>query len=80
MERVRQPKTQTKLIPVMREDDTKQLLAACEGTRFGNLRDEALIRLYANTGARLSEVGNLLLDDVDLDTESVHFHGDEDHA
>jgi site-specific recombinase XerD len=28
-----------------------------------------------NTGARLSEVGNLLLCDVDLDTESVHFNG-----
>jgi site-specific recombinase XerD len=28
-----------------------------------------------NTGARLSEVGNLLITDVDLNTESVHFHG-----
>lgn len=75
MDRVRQPKTPKKLIPVMREDDTRQLLAACKGSRFVNLRDEALIRLYANTGARLSEVGNLLLDDIDLNTESVHFHG-----
>jgi site-specific recombinase XerD len=34
-----------------------------------------LIRLYANIGARLSEVGNLLVADLDLNTESVHFHG-----
>ena len=34
-----------------------------------------MIRLYYNTGARLSEVGNLHVDDVDLNTESVHFHG-----
>ncbi|MEV1320063.1 tyrosine-type recombinase/integrase [Micromonospora arborensis] len=33
------------------------------------------MRLYYNTGARLSEVGNLLLGDVDLNTESVHHHG-----
>jgi hypothetical protein len=62
MQRVRQPKTPTKLVPVLRDEDTSRLLAACKGTGFVNLRDEALIRLYANTGARLSEVGNLLLE------------------
>jgi site-specific recombinase XerD len=75
MDRVRQPKTPTKLIPVMREADTSRLLQACQGKGFASLRDEALIRLYANTGARLSEVGNLLVTDLDLNTESVHFHG-----
>ena len=75
MDRVRQPKTPTKLVPVMREADTAKVLQACRGRGFANLRDEALIRLYANTGARLSEVGNLLVTDVDMATESVHFHG-----
>jgi integrase/recombinase XerC len=75
MDRVRQPKTPTKLVPVMRQDDTAKVLDACKGKGFANLRDEALIRLYANTGARLSEVGNLLVTDLDLNTESVHFHG-----
>ncbi len=75
MDRVRQPKTPTKLVPVMRQDDTAKVLEACKGKGFANLRDEALIRLYANTGARLSEVGNLLVTDLDLNTESVHFHG-----
>jgi integrase/recombinase XerC len=75
MERVPQPKTPQKLIPVMRDDDTKKILELCKGKEFLQLRDEALIRLYYNTGARLSEVGNLLLSDVDLSTESVHLHG-----
>jgi integrase/recombinase XerC len=75
MDRVRQPKTPTKLVPVMREAETSKVLEACRGKGFASLRDEALIRLYANTGARLSEVGNLLVADVDLNTESVHFHG-----
>jgi integrase/recombinase XerC len=75
MDRVRPPKTPTKLVPVLREAETAKVLAACRGKGFVSLRDEALIRLYANTGARLSEVGNLLVADVDLNTESVHFHG-----
>lgn len=75
MLRVAQPKTEQKLIPVMRDDDTKKLLDACKGKGFVQLRDEALIRLYYNTGARLAEVGKLLLDDVDLTTESVRYHG-----
>jgi site-specific recombinase XerC len=75
MDRVRQPKTPTKLVPVMRDADTTKVLEACKGKGFAGLRDEALIRLYANTGARLSEVGNLLVSDLDLNTESVHLHG-----
>ncbi len=75
MDRIRQPKTPTKLVPVMREADPAKVLEACRGRGFANLRDEALIRLYANTGARLSEVGNLLVTDVDMATESAHFHG-----
>jgi integrase/recombinase XerC len=75
MERVRQPKTQKKLIPVIRADDTTKVLGTCKGKEFNQLRDEAIIRLYSNTGARLSEVGNLQLCDVDLSTESVHYHG-----
>lgn len=75
MERVRQPKTPKKLIPVIRDEDTKKVLASCRGKDFIQLRDEAIIRLYYNTGARLSEVGRLTLDDVDLTTESVHYHG-----
>jgi integrase/recombinase XerC len=64
MERVRPPKTPTKLVPVLREADTAKVLDACRGKGFVSLRDEALIRLYANTGGRLSEVGNLLVDEL----------------
>jgi hypothetical protein len=51
MQRVRMPKTPTKLVPVLRDEDAGRLLAAGNGTGFANLPDEALIRLYANTGA-----------------------------
>ena len=39
MERVRQPKTPTKLIPVIRDEDTKRLLEACKGKGFVQLRE-----------------------------------------
>jgi Phage integrase, N-terminal SAM-like domain len=45
MERVRPPKTPTKLVRVLREADTAKVLEACRGKGFVGLRDEALIRL-----------------------------------
>jgi integrase/recombinase XerC len=75
MLRVRQPKTPVKLIPIIRDEDTKKLLDTCRGKDFVQVRDEAIIRLLYNTGARLSEVANLQLADVDLSLETVHYHG-----
>lgn len=76
MERVRKPATSAMLIPVIEGDVTSQLLATCSGVRdFLSLRGQAIIRLFANTGARLSEVASLALDvldlDLDLKTENV---------
>jgi integrase/recombinase XerC len=75
MERVRQPKTPKHLVPVLRDDQTKDVLDTCRGTSFVDIRDYAIIRVLANTGARLSEVANLLLADVDLDRDVVTFRG-----
>ncbi|MBK3566934.1 tyrosine-type recombinase/integrase [Streptomyces sp. MBT62] len=75
MDRVKQPKTAKKLVPIIQEQDTTRILDSCKGKSFVQLRDEAIIRLYSNTGARLSEVGNLKLDDLDMTTDSVRYHG-----
>jgi len=53
MERVRQPKLPQKLIPVVRDEETSKVLGTCKGREFAQLRDEAITRLYCNTGARL---------------------------
>ena len=71
MLRVPQPLTVQKLIPIIRDEQTRQLLDTCKGNSFVQLRDQALIRMYYNTGGRLSEIGGLLVTDVDLDTDSV---------
>lgn len=52
-------------------DDLKRLLKACEGKGFYERRDAALLRMFLATGARLSEVGSLTLEDVDLTTRIV---------
>jgi integrase/recombinase XerC len=75
MLRVRQPKTPKRLIRIMRDEDTKRILDTCKGRDFVQLRDETIIRLLYNTGARLSEVAGLLLDDVDLSLDAVRYHG-----
>jgi site-specific recombinase XerD len=75
MLRVRQPKTPKRLIPIIRDDDTKKILDSCKGKDFVQLRDEAIVRVLYNTGARLSEVANLGLEDIDLSLDTVTFHG-----
>jgi integrase/recombinase XerC len=69
MRRLRQPRTSTRLIPVISDEDTKKVLDTCKGKGFMPLRDEAIIRMLYNTGARLSEVAQLTLDDVDLNSD-----------
>src|SRR5436305_355900 len=75
MLRVRQPKTPKRLIPIIRDEDTKKILDTCKGKDFVQLREEAITRLLYNTGARLSEVANLAVGDVDLALDTVRFHG-----
>ena len=75
LDRVKQPKTAQTLIPILGDDDTAKILATCKGKDFLSLRDEAIIRVFYNTGARLSEVAGLQLDDVDLNNDTLLFHG-----
>ncbi|GAA0560597.1 site-specific recombinase XerD [Saccharopolyspora erythraea NRRL 2338] len=75
MERVKAPTTPTKLVPVMGDEDTKKILDTCNGKTFTDLRDQAIIRLYYGTGARLAEVANLTTDDLDMATDSVVYQG-----
>jgi integrase/recombinase XerC len=75
LDRVKQPKTAQRLIPILGDGDTAKILATCKAKDFLSLRDEAIIRVFYSTGARLSEVAGLQLDDVDLNNDSLLFHG-----
>ena len=69
--------------PVLREDELRALLATCErGQTFEGRRDYAIIRIFIDTGARLSEIAGLrwlpddeTVNDVDLDQGLIRVLG-----
>jgi integrase len=60
------PKLDTKVVPVLTESQIAALLKACRGPDLRDRRDEAIVRLMIETGARAGEVVAMQLGDVDL--------------
>jgi site-specific recombinase XerD len=76
MERMRPPAVPEQPVPVLTEEELRALLRACEGDRsVSGLRDLAIVRIFIDTGARLSEVATLRVDDVNLDAGTLQFLG-----
>jgi site-specific recombinase XerD len=75
MDRTKPPIVPEKAVPVIADQSIKSLFASCEGKDFVSRRDTALLRVLFDTGARLSEVANLTVDDIDLDMRLVHVFG-----
>jgi len=75
MERMRPPKLDERPVPVIPDDDLRALFRACAGTAFDARRDTALLRLFVNTGARLAEMANLTMDDLDLHGRELYVTG-----
>ncbi len=59
MARLHPPVIPASPAPVLRDDELKRLLAACAGQSFEDKRDEAIVRLFIATGARLAEIANM---------------------
>jgi site-specific recombinase XerD len=62
-------------IPVVSLDDIRALLATCNGTDFLDRRDRAIILLLFDTGARLSELLAMTVDDWDRRQDLVQLRG-----
>lgn len=82
MSRMRPPKVPEDPPAVLRDEELKQILLACDGQSFDERRDYALIRLFIATGARLSEIANLrwvpsdeAVNDLDLDSGIIRVIG-----
>ncbi len=71
MARLRPPHVPEKPVPVLEVADLKALLKTCETKSFEDRRDEAVIRLLADTGIRKGELVGLTVVDVDLDRGEV---------
>jgi site-specific recombinase XerD len=63
---LKSPKLDTKVTDSLTDDELRRLIKACAGKDFRDRRDEAIVRLMAETGMRAGEVIGLLVDDVDL--------------
>jgi site-specific recombinase XerC len=62
--------------PVLSEDELKALVRVAEADGdFLSRRDAAIIRLFADTGARLSEIAELDVRDVDVDGGTISVLG-----
>ncbi|MDX2707297.1 tyrosine-type recombinase/integrase [Streptomyces sp. PA03-6a] len=60
------PKLDSKVVPELSEDQLKLLVAACKGNDLRDRRDEAIIRLMIETGARAGEVVAMETGDINL--------------
>lgn len=63
---MRPPKIDTKIVEALTDDQLRDLIKACTGKEFRDRRDEALVRLMAETGMRAGEVCALTVADVNL--------------
>jgi len=57
-------------VPVISDDDLRTLLATCKGASFVDRRDNAIIRLFCDSGLRLSELANLKVTDLELNSDA----------
>jgi site-specific recombinase XerD len=60
------PKTDTKVTPALTDEQLRDLLKACAGKSLVCRRDEAIVRLMAETGMRAGETMALQVEDVDV--------------
>jgi integrase len=51
-------------VPILTDAELVALLATCKGQSLENRRDEAVIRMFIDTGIRASELVGLKVDDV----------------
>jgi integrase/recombinase XerD len=63
---VKPPKIDTKVTPVLTDDQVRALIKACAGQEMWHRRDEALVRFMVETGTRAGEVVAMTVGDVDL--------------
>jgi site-specific recombinase XerD len=75
MSNMRAPVLDEQVIPVLSDDQIRDLFATCTGKDFPERRDLALLRFFISTGARLNEVASLTLGDIDLDNGTALVHG-----
>lgn len=68
--RLNAPKSDVPITPVLADDELRALIKACQGQTLRDRRDEAIVRLMAETGMRAGELTAL-----ELDVQEAARHG-----
>jgi integrase/recombinase XerD len=63
---IRAPKLDRQVVQPLTDNQLRAMLKACSGTGFRDRRDEAILRLAIETGARAGELAVLEIADLDL--------------
>lgn len=82
MPRVDPPETRRKIKGILAEGQLAALIRGCEGTSFEARRDMAIIRIFIDTGVRVSGLANVKLADVSLPRKTIRIvlKGGDEHV
>jgi site-specific recombinase XerD len=69
MAKMRPPIVPDQRTDVLSTDELRALLATCNAKTFDDRRDDAILRLFIDTGMRLAELAALRVDDIDFDQD-----------
>jgi site-specific recombinase XerD len=75
---LRPPKPTEKPVPVLSDEELRALIGACKGKEFADRRDEAMVRLFIDTGMRVAEMCGIKLTDLDMRADHVTVRGKGD--
>lgn len=75
MAEMKPPAVTEKPIQVLTEDQLRALLGTCSGKTFADRRDNAIIRLFVDTGIRRAEMAGLSVDDIDIREQVAQVFG-----
>lgn len=75
MERMKPPLVPEVPVPVIRVEALEKLLKTVAAKDYTSRRDAAIIRLFFDSGLRLTELANLMVEDADFDQDVTHVVG-----
>jgi len=68
---IKAPKLENKVVEALDAKEVEALLKLCSSKKLLDIRNRAILMMMLDTGIRVSEMVNLKLDDIDMETGSI---------
>lgn len=68
---IKSPKPEEKVIEALTPFEINRLFSECSGKTTLDVRNKAILSLFLDTGLRVSELANLTIDDIDMETGAI---------